>query len=948
MVIYVYTEDRIVHANGLGKCLMEGKTGMRKKLAKIGQRKKRQETMIARVQAGAVIGYHKNSFVWAFMVGLSSLALGTYNPALAQQEWKSSDGEHRTRDAGKSNTVRTQSTRIILAQYSQGPAKPPGTMNVLGGSHSRSPIQVAANQETGGSPKQSFDIPAGDLPAALVNLSRQAGLQLLYASELVAGLRTKGVQGTFTSEEALHELLEGTGLDYRFSDAKTVTLTSTTISGTIEQAEPPDRQKPIKVPEVIVKDVVERPGIFLPPVDGYKADQATVSTRSVLPISETPTSIGVVTRDVIRDTMSRSQNDALEHTSGVARGNLAFARSESFNIRGFNMGGANNASSIRQNGLASDSLFSLDPALIERYEIIKGPASITGGASSPGGLVNRVTKTPQDANFATSEFQAGSYSLFRGVMDANGVLPQNKNLRGRLIFAVEDGGNFVDQVDVRQYTVSPSLEIDLFGGAGTLLLTGHYQKFDGSSYIGFPFMENGKFPDIPRSRNFGGGSENGAKTDFEGQNYELHYKHDFVNSLTLSVKGKYSKSDLTDKSIYGYNFGGSIPSSGLSYVYSGLRKIDIETYAGEVFLSKEFEAMGQKHEVLLGTDYRHQKDDFLLGYTYPPLGTDNIFNPANNFQAPPDEVLEAAAGNPRSSTLIQTGLFGQAVLRPFERFTLVGAGRYDWAEVDNTNVRTNATLSETYSKFTGRVGGNFKLFPWMRIYAGYSQSFQVNIDSTTVDGSLLKPETGENYEVGAKLDLLDNRLRITTALFRSYRQNVSTTDLANPAFQRAVGEQRHQGVEFDVNGRPWPGLNLNVNFSYIDSEITKDNDTANEGSTPIQIPESYVGRIFATYELQSGLLQGLGFGGGVFFQSGFELQEPNNVKTEAYERVDAVVFYRPPKKAYDFTINVRNLLDATYIESPGTVTAYNQFGAPVSVFGTLRIKFSPDLDWKLW
>ncbi|MDR4496074.1 MAG: TonB-dependent receptor [Nitrospirales bacterium] len=96
------------------------------------------------------------------------------------------------------------------------------------------------------------------------------------------------------------------------------------------------------------------------------------------------------------------------------------------------------------------------------------------------------------------------------------------------------------------------------------------------------------------------------------------------------------------------------------------------------------------------------------------------------------------------------------------------------------------------------------------------------------------------------------------------------------------------------------------------------------------------------------MLQGLGFGGGVFFQSGYELQLPNGFETDAYERVDAVVFYRPPKKAYDFAINVRNLLDATYIESPGTVSAYNSFGAPVSVFGTLRVSFSPDLDWKFW
>ncbi|HBP86498.1 MAG TPA: hypothetical protein DD706_02240 [Nitrospiraceae bacterium] len=913
---------------------------MRQKRVKRRRRHNRPQIILTRLHhavSTTVDTVNQQSLVRGFMLGLVSMTLGTYHPALAQnwQPTLPSDSGVTTDHPGdlrQTHSPARQTTPSLTA--------------------SPEAVRLVADQEMPApSTTQSFDIPEGSLAEALQSYSHLFEWQFLYPSDLVVGKRTQGVRGTYSKQDALGRLLKGTGVAHRFSHANTVILYPSEGAG-INGAGMGKQGKRtenfvVTLDPVEVRDtVIHRPAAFLPPVEGYKADQATGSTRSALPISETPSSIGVVTRDAIRDTMSRSQNDAFEQTSGISRGNLAFGRSESFNIRGFNMGGANNASSIRQNGLAADSLFSLDPALIERYEIIKGPASITGGASSPGGLVNRITKSPQDENFATSEFQAGSFSLLRGVMDANGVLPQNKNLRGRLVFAVEDGGNFVDKVDVRQYTLAPSLEMSLFGGAGTLLLTGHYQKFDGSSYIGFPLMENGKAPDIPRSRNFGGGSKNGAKTNFEGQNYELHYNHDFINNLTLSVRGKYSKSDLTDKTIYGYNYGGSIPSSGLSYVYSGLRKIDIETYAGEAFLSKEFEAFGQKHEVLVGADYRHQKDDFLLGYAN--LGTDNIFNPANNFQAPSDEVLENNARNPRSSTLIQTGLFGQAVVRPFEPFTLVAAGRYDWADVDNTTLRTNETLNKTYSEFTGRVGGNYELFPWMRLYAGYSQSFQVNTNSTTVDGSLLPPETGENYEVGAKLDLLDNRLRITTALFRSYRQNVSTRDPANPGFQIAVGEQRHQGVEFDVNGRPLPGLNLIGAFTYFNAEITKDNDTANEGSTPNQIPKSYVGRIFATYELQSGPLQGLGFGGGVYFQSGFELQIPNNVKTDAYERVDAVLFYRPPQKAYDFTINVRNLLDATYIESPGTPTAYNQFGSPVSVFGTLRVKFSPDLDWSLW
>ncbi|GJL63933.1 MAG: ligand-gated channel [Nitrospirales bacterium] len=871
--------------------------------------------------AFSVNEYHRHRMVWGAMIGLSSLAVGTYHPALAQ-------GGQALPQPGQ---FRHQDSELT--------------------SSGRHHTELAARQDGSDPMRKSMLIPAGDLQSALLALSDQGGVELLYPAALVAGLQTKGLEGLYSSEEALQKVLKGTGLNYRFSNANTVTLFAQTDTGAagaaVAGASSASDIPVVEVQPVEVTDTITHSKVFLPPVDGYKADEAIGSTRTALPITETPTSIGVVTRDIIKDTYSRTQNDAFEHVSGVSRANTSRGgRTEAFNIRGFS--GSDREGSfgaIRSNGLPTGASFAPDPALVERYEIIKGPASIAGGASSPGGFVNRITKRPEDVNFATSDFQAGSFDLYRGVVDANGVLPLHENVRGRLIFAVEEGGHFVDDIDVRQYTVAPSLEIDLFGGAGTLLLTGHYQNFDGSNTPGFPLLENGEVPDIRRTRSIGGGSSNGAKFTFEQQNYELHYNHEFVNNLTLSVRGKYAKSDQSDKYIYAY---GNTPLSGVTPIYGALRTIDWETYAGEIFLSQEFDMLGQKHEVLIGVDHRDQTQDVTVGYA--SLGVDNIFNPANNFQLPSDAVLNANpfATSPRTSKIKQTGLFGQAVFRPIEPLTLVAAGRYDWAEASRDTPLARSNGSENYSEFTGRVGATYALLPDLRVYAGYSQSFQVNISSTTVDGALVPPETGESYEVGAKLDLLDGRLRLTTALFRSYRQNVATLDPNNPLFSIAVGEQRHQGVEFDVNGQPWPGLNMTANVAYIDAEITEDNIGGRVGETPTLIPRSYIGKVFVTYELQSGLMQGLGFGGGVFFQSGYELQLPNGFKTDGYERVDAVVFYRPPRKAYDFTINVRNLLDATYIESPSALDFGNQFGAPVSVFGTLRVKFSPDLDWSLW
>ena len=110
---------------------------------------------------------------------------------------------------------------------------------------------------------------------------------------------TKGIAGTFTPQEAIQQLLEGSGLAVTFTDAKTVTLQRAPVPVTTSQAESgssselPTKQKPIKVPEVVVKEVRER---------GYVAEEASSATRMPVPIQETPRSVEVVTRQVMEDT----------------------------------------------------------------------------------------------------------------------------------------------------------------------------------------------------------------------------------------------------------------------------------------------------------------------------------------------------------------------------------------------------------------------------------------------------------------------------------------------------------------------------------------------------------------------------------------------------------------------------------------------------------------------
>ena len=60
--------------------------------------------------------------------------------------------------------------------------------------------------------RRQIDVPAGELIAALKALTQQSGVDLVYRSEQLEGLRTQGVSGAFTPQEAVTRLLEGTAL----------------------------------------------------------------------------------------------------------------------------------------------------------------------------------------------------------------------------------------------------------------------------------------------------------------------------------------------------------------------------------------------------------------------------------------------------------------------------------------------------------------------------------------------------------------------------------------------------------------------------------------------------------------------------------------------------------------------------------------------------------------
>jgi len=263
--------------------------------------------------------------------------------------------------------------------------------------------------------RQRFDLPAGPLPRALNRLASQAGLALTYDPALAAGKTTEGLRGSFTPAEALERLLAGTELRHQFTGADTVTL----ARAGAQEGDGPMRLGPIRV-----EGTAEAPPPAFDPVEGYKADYTDALTRTPAETQELPQSVGVVTQDSMRDRAATTQDEAIEGVAGVVnRGQFGSGAIDLVQIRGFGISSTGFPGLVRDNGLLAFNNYVGDPALYDRIEVVKGPASFTSGIAVPGGYVNRVLKAPQPENFVEGSAAYGTDDLARVTLDANGTPP---------------------------------------------------------------------------------------------------------------------------------------------------------------------------------------------------------------------------------------------------------------------------------------------------------------------------------------------------------------------------------------------------------------------------------------------------------------------------------------------------------------------------------------------
>lgn len=809
----------------------------------------------------------------------------------------------------------------------------------------------------------TFDFPAQPLVESLRAVASQTQFNVFFEPKLVAGRQAPALKAQLTTEDALRELLKGTGLTYQLVDDKTFKIVAaraeaiSSASGAYhpisaqwqgaatQAAAEPERSIDV-LSEVIVTGKID-----------FSENDAFGATKMGLSILDTPQTITVLTSDMMEVMNIRNLDDVNRVLPGSSRTH-DFQGGENFYFRGFQNDQGN---TLRMDGFRYYSSSKLPPLLFDRIEVIQGATSTVYGQNNPAGTINVVSKVPEKEFAVRVRADAGSNEYYNGDVDLTGPIGDS-NWAYRLLAGAEQYGTQYDYshddklvgAATLQYQDSTKkffVRLSHHDRDATAMRTSYFQ-FDRALPAGTTvaaalaggLVDIVPLDDVPRSRYLGmPWSYQDAEVNAVQAQFDYSFENDWV------VRAHYQNMDETT------GFGLFEVLGPISVAGNGQRERlmsnawDSSTYGMEMNLFGPFTALGREHTLFFGVDYSSieyfsRTNSGFYGNNY--AGTRfNVFAPDYSVYSRDDLNTFAGATstnrNRNAEELVYSGAMAQVVLHPIDRLSVLLGARYSYDTVKSRLVSANnvsdaqidaltAAASPTYQQYKnsiGQVGLTYEIFDKVNLYASYGETFTPTSEREFVDGLTNGREVGTqegyNAEVGIKMEIAQWSTRLTA--FDARRTNITQSDSAHPGFVLAIGEQVGRGVESVVQGQMMPRLNVFAGVTYLDAEYTEGEFA---GMRPPSAPDLSLS-LFSTYEFED-FLPGFGAGVGVTYKHGLEAPDRTyrdvdggvyTVDLGDITEVDARLFYSLGN--WDFYLVGSNLLDERYVTASNTTLNSN-------------------------
>lgn len=693
------------------------------------------------------------------------------------------------------------------------------------------------------------------------------------------------------------------------------------------------------------------------PAATIAARQSATGTKTDTPIQKVPQSISVVTAEEMALHQPKSVKEALSYTPGVAVGTRGASNTYDYLIiRGFAADGQSQNNYL--NGLKMQGNFYndavIDPYMLERAEIMRGPVSVLYGKSSPGGLLNMVSKRPTTEPLKEVQFKAGTDSLFQTGFDFSDALDDDGVYSYRLTGLARSANAQQKGAEEQRYAIAPAFTWRPNDKTNFTFLS-YFQNEPETGYYGW-LPKEGTVEPLPNGKRLPTDFNEGAKNNTYSRNEKMigySFDHEFNDTFTVRQNLRFAQNKVSQKSVYGYGMCSdplyssnpssspcaNVPQSQWGHTLTRQYVIDnekLENFSVDTQLQSKFATGSVDHTLLTGVDFMRMRNDIDSWFGYA-----GSVAPSDIYNLDRSDFDFGAHPNPSGPYRVllkqkQTGLYVQDQAQ-WDKVLVTLGGRYDWADQSSFN-RDYGNKSERDDKeFTWRGGVNYLFHNGVTPYFSYSESFEP-ASQTDANGDLFAPSKGKQYEVGVKYVPEDRPIVVTGALYQLTKTNNLMADPNGSLFSVEGGEIRARGVELEAKAALSASVNLVGSYTYTDAEYTT--DTNYKGNTPAQVPK-HMASLWADYTFFDGPLSGLTLGTGGRYTGSSYGDPANSFKVGSYTVVDALVRYdlaRVGMAGSNVALHVNNLFDREYVAS--CFNTYGCFwGAERQVVATATFRF---------
>ncbi|HDQ7049514.1 TPA: ferrichrome porin FhuA [Escherichia coli] len=693
------------------------------------------------------------------------------------------------------------------------------------------------------------------------------------------------------------------------------------------------------------------------PAATIAARQSATGTKTDTPIQKVPQSISVVTAEEMALHQPKSVKEALSYTPGVAVGTRGASNTYDYLIiRGFAADGQSQNNYL--NGLKMQGNFYndavIDPYMLERAEIMRGPVSVLYGKSSPGGLLNMVSKRPTTEPLKEVQFKAGTDSLFQTGFDFSDALDDDGVYSYRLTGLARSANAQQKGAEEQRYAIAPAFTLRPNDKTNFTFLS-YFQNEPETGYYGW-LPKEGTVEPLPNGKRLPTDFNEGAKNNTYSRNEKMigySFDHEFNDTFTVRQNLRFAQNKVSQKSVYGYGMCSdplyssnpssspcaNVPQSQWGHTLTRQYVIDnekLENFSVDTQLQSKFATGSVDHTLLTGVDFMRMRNDIDSWFGYA-----GSVAPSDIYNLDRSDFDFGAHPNPSGPYRVllkqkQTGLYVQDQAQ-WDKVLVTLGGRYDWADQSSFN-RDYGNKSERDDKeFTWRGGVNYLFDNGVTPYFSYSESFEP-ASQTDANGDLFAPSKGKQYEVGVKYVPEDRPIVVTGALYQLTKTNNLMADPNGSLFSVEGGEIRARGVELEAKAALSASVNLVGSYTYTDAEYTT--DTNYKGNTPAQVPK-HMASLWADYTFFDGPLSGLTLGTGGRYTGSSYGDPANSFKVGSYTVVDALVRYdlaRVGMAGSNVALHVNNLFDREYVAS--CFNTYGCFwGAERQVVATATFRF---------